>query len=69
MGNGPQSPGNHYILGSVDLREHPLSAYMVFEPETGLGVVMLRNYNQGQTNLGEASRELLIELLDLLEHE
>ena len=24
MGNGPQSPGNHYILGSVDLREYPL---------------------------------------------
>ncbi len=24
VGNGPQSPGNHYILGSVDLREHPL---------------------------------------------
>ncbi len=26
MGNGPQSPGNHYILGSVDLREYPLWA-------------------------------------------
>ncbi len=25
VGNGPQSPGNHYILGSVDLREHPLT--------------------------------------------
>ena len=24
VGNGPQSPGNHYILGSVDLREYPL---------------------------------------------
>ena len=23
VGNGPQSPGNHYILGSVDLREYP----------------------------------------------
>ena len=27
VGNGPQSPGNHYILGSVDLREHPLGSY------------------------------------------
>ena len=26
MGNGPQSPGNHYILGSVDLRQYPLWA-------------------------------------------
>ena len=29
MGNGPQSPGNHYILGSVDLREHPLRAMLI----------------------------------------
>ena len=63
-----KSPAGDWLVGhSGSVAGY--SAYMVFEPETGLGVVMLRNYNQGQTNLGEVSRELLIELLDLLEHE
>jgi len=39
------------------------NAYLVFEPESGWGVVMLRNYNGGQTNLGGASDALLTELL------
>ena len=39
------------------------NAYLVFEPETGWGVVMLRNYNGGQTNLSGASTMLLIQLL------
>ena len=39
------------------------NAYLVFEPESGYGVVMLRNYNSGETNLGRASVELLTDLL------
>ncbi len=35
------------------------TAYLVFEPATGLTVVLLRNYNRGRTNLGGAARELL----------
>ncbi len=35
------------------------TAYLVFEPATGLTVVLLRNYNRGQTNLGGVARELL----------
>ena len=40
------------------------TAYLVFEPESGLGVVLLRNYNRGATNLGRAASELLIALLE-----
>ena len=36
---------------------------LVFEPESGWGVVMLRNYNSGQTNLGGASDALLTQLV------
>ena len=43
------------------------NAYMVFEPESGLGVVLLRNYNQGDASLGAAGQELLEELLAALE--
>ncbi len=39
------------------------TAYLVFEPESGYGVVMLRNYNSGETNLGGASVELLTDIL------
>ena len=39
------------------------NAYLVFEPESGWGVVMLRNYNGGHTNLGGASDALLTQLL------
>ncbi len=35
------------------------TAYLLFEPATGLTVVLLRNYNRGRTNLGGAARELL----------
>ena len=35
------------------------TAYLLFEPATGLTVVLLRNYNRGRTNLGDAGRELL----------
>ncbi|MDH3734265.1 MAG: beta-lactamase family protein [Gemmatimonadota bacterium] len=39
------------------------NAFLVFEPESGLGVVLLRNYNWGATNLGQAAQRLLIRLL------
>ena len=39
------------------------TAYMLFEPESKLGVVLLRNYNIGETNLGGAAGELLSELI------
>ena len=39
------------------------TAYMLFEPESKLGVVLLRNYNNGETNLGGAAGELLSELI------
>ena len=42
------------------------NAYMLFEPESGLGVVLLRNYNQGEASLGAAGQELLVELLGAL---
>ncbi len=35
------------------------TAHLLFEPATGLTVVLLRNYNRGRTNLGGAARELL----------
>ena len=43
------------------------NAYMVFEPESGLGVVLLRNYNQSEASLGAAGQELLLELLAALD--
>ena len=39
------------------------NAYILFHPETDLGVVLLRNYNRGETSLGGAARELLGELV------
>lgn len=39
------------------------NAAMVFEPRTGLGVVLLRNYNQGRTNLGRTARDVLLDLV------
>jgi CubicO group peptidase (beta-lactamase class C family) len=41
------------------------NAHLVFEPESGLGVILLRNYGGGSTNLGYAAQELLWELLEL----
>jgi len=39
------------------------NAYMLFEPESAVGVVLLRNYNGGATNLGRAAAGLMTELL------
>lgn len=56
--------------GAPDLIGHGGSvagynAALVFEPETGLGVVILRNYGGGSTNLGRAANELLWNLLEI----
>jgi CubicO group peptidase (beta-lactamase class C family) len=39
------------------------TAHLLFDPETRIGVVLLRNYGSGTTNLGRAARELLLELI------
>ena len=39
------------------------NAFLVFEPVTGVGVVLLRNYGGGETDLGDAGRNLLRRLL------
>ncbi len=75
----PEDPDNGYGLGvmirtaddGARLIGHSGSvagynAYMLFEPESGLGVVLLRNYNQGEASLGASGQELLVELLGAL---
>lgn len=39
------------------------TAYMLFEPESKLGVVLLRNYNRGATDLAETAGNFLGELV------
>jgi CubicO group peptidase (beta-lactamase class C family) len=39
------------------------NAYLVFNPESTIGVVMLRNYGRGNTNLGRRATTLLEELV------
>ena len=41
------------------------NVYMVFEPKSAIGVIILRNYNRGGTNLGEAAGSLLLDLLEV----
>lgn len=38
------------------------SAYLAFDPETRVGVILLRNYNIGMTNLGATATELVLDL-------
>lgn len=40
------------------------NAYLTFEPVSGYGVVLLRNYNRGETNLGRVGNALLTAILD-----
>jgi CubicO group peptidase (beta-lactamase class C family) len=42
------------------------TAYMAVDTETGVGVVLLRNYNQGETNLARAAQSLIQELAPVL---
>jgi CubicO group peptidase (beta-lactamase class C family) len=39
------------------------TAYLLFEPESGLGIVLLRNYGSGATNLGRTAAATLEALL------
>ncbi|HUF26788.1 MAG TPA: serine hydrolase domain-containing protein [Gemmatimonadaceae bacterium] len=39
------------------------TAHIVFEPESGVGVILLRNYGTGRTNLRQASRRLAEEIV------
>ncbi len=38
------------------------NCYMLFDKESQYGVILMRNYNRGKTNLGRASRELIRKL-------
>ncbi len=70
--DGPQYSFGFSITrreGSPDLVGHGGSvagynAHLIFEPDTGIGVVLLRNYGGGETNLGGAARDLLWSLLE-----
>ncbi len=75
----PEDPDSGYGLGfsirAVSIRGEQVrfvghggsvagyNMYLVFEPESGYGVVLGRNYNRGATNLGEAANALLRALL------
>jgi CubicO group peptidase (beta-lactamase class C family) len=72
----PENPSNGYGLGfqirvtddGRRLVAHGGSvagytAHIVFDPDARLGVILLRNYNSGRTNLGNAATSLLTELL------
>ena len=71
----PEDPGRGYGLGFsliIDgdgnrLAAHGGSvagynAYMVVDPDSRVGVVLLRNYTGGRTNLGRVAQSLVSEL-------
>lgn len=39
-------------------------SYLAFDPEAAVGVVILRNYNRGATNLGSAAQRVVLELAE-----
>jgi hypothetical protein len=41
------------------------NAQIVFEPDSGIGVILLRNYDGGATNLGQATRDLAWRLVEI----
>jgi CubicO group peptidase (beta-lactamase class C family) len=43
------------------------NATMQFDPDAGIGVIILRAYNRGRTDLGRAARETVMELREALE--
>jgi CubicO group peptidase (beta-lactamase class C family) len=72
----PEDPENGYGLGfTIRTLENGMrvvghggsvagyNATIVFDPATTLGVVMLRNYNRGLTNLGSAATQLLQDIV------
>lgn len=71
----PENPNRGYGLGfSVQLDEQGrkiashggsvagYTAHMAFDPEARIGVVLLRNYGRGSTNLGTAAQGLVAQL-------
>ncbi|SVB57697.1 uncharacterized protein METZ01_LOCUS210551 [marine metagenome] len=71
----PENPNRGYGLGfSVQIDEQGrkiashggsvagYSAHMAFDPEARIGVVLLRNYGRGSTNLGTAAQGLVAQL-------
>ena len=71
----PENPNRGYGLGfSVQLDEQGrkiashggsvagYNAHMAFDPEVRIGVVLLRNYGRGSTNLGTAAQGLVAQL-------
>jgi CubicO group peptidase (beta-lactamase class C family) len=40
------------------------AAYLAFDPDTRIGVVLLRNYNHGATNLGATAVRTVLELIE-----
>ena len=67
-----QGYGLGFSVASVDGRVYAghggsvagYTAHLLFEPATGLTVVLLRNYNRGRTDLGAAARRLLAGLAE-----
>ncbi|MBI4538990.1 MAG: beta-lactamase family protein [Gemmatimonadetes bacterium] len=72
----PESPTDGYGIGffvrtaedGIKLVAHSGSlagynAYIAFDPESRVGVILLRNYNHGTSDLGEAASGLLLELV------
>lgn len=71
----PESDANGYGIG-LSIQRYPegfstvghggsvagYTAYMAVSPESGIGVVLLRNYQRGETNLGRAARGLIADL-------
>jgi CubicO group peptidase (beta-lactamase class C family) len=41
------------------------TAHMVFEPDSGIGVILLRNYGGGETNLGRTAQDLVWRLVEI----
>ena len=42
------------------------NAHLVFDPDTRISVILLRNYNRGNTNLGRAAQGLAAELAEIV---
>ncbi len=71
----PESPDRGYGIG-LSIQRHDggfsvvghggsvagYTANMAVSPESGIGVVLLRNYQRGETNLGQTTRGLVAEL-------
>jgi CubicO group peptidase (beta-lactamase class C family) len=61
ISRAPESPDLVGHGGSVA----GYNAHLLFEPESGIGVVLLRNYGGGEISLGRAARDLLWRLVEI----